>query len=126
MKILVVDDSPTHAHLCRLMFNMIGEEAEFSQNGKEALELLKREHFDCILTDCLMPEMNGFDLAKQVRSSDSSNCKDVYIIGMSGSSLQEHLEKCLQSGMNDFCEKPITKQVLLKALEKYKKTKVSG
>lgn len=119
MKILVVDDSPTHAHLCKLMLKILDQEAEFVENGSLALEKLKEADFDCILTDCLMPELNGFDLSKTLRNTTDKNQK-LYIIGMSGSSHQEHLKKCLDSGMNDFIEKPVNKEKLSQALKKLK------
>lgn len=118
MKILVVDDSITHAELCRLMLKMLGHQAEFAVNGVGALEQLSLQKFDCVLTDCLMPEMDGFTLAKEIRKEGSivlNPC--IYIIGMSGSTY-EHPQQCMESGMNDFFEKPVNKNNLLIALEK--------
>jgi CheY-like chemotaxis protein len=113
MKVLIVDDSPTHAELCRLVLRILGHEATVAIHGKDALNKLKEDRYDCILLDCLMPELDGFATAQTIRNPNTTLFNPgIYIVGMSGTADQDSRDRCLASGMNLFVEKPLSKQVL--------------
>lgn len=120
MKILIIDDSPTNAYLCKLTLEKLGHEVDLAANGRQGLEKLAQHPFDCVFTDIQMPEMKGPELAKAIRSEKTQALNPkIYIIGMSGNTSDEDKQLCLGSGMNDFIEKPLDNQKFSEAIARY-------
>ena len=80
-------------------------EVDLAEDGKEALELILEYRYDLILMDIHMPEINGFDTTQKIRALEEEK-KDIPIIAVTTSALEGDVEKCIQSGMNDFVSKP--------------------
>jgi len=91
-----------------------GVELYRAKNGREVLEILEEDDFDLILMDVQMPEMNGYDATKKIRSRDQS----IPIIALTASVTQVEIEKCFESGMNDFVLKPFKDAELISTLNK--------
>jgi len=110
-RILVVEDSlPISKAICR-SFRSEGYDVKAVFNGKEALAIIKTEHFDIILTDVQMPVMDGIMLATSIRSMEveaqkECNVKPFVVIGMSANSDSGTRDLCITSGMNEFIAKP--------------------
>ena len=66
-----------------------------------------------------MPEMNGYEATRQIRSLDLEKAKNITIIAMTANVFREDIEKCLASGMNDHTGKPIDMDALYEILDKY-------
>ena len=116
-KILVVDDSPlmrgfAKGSLKRLNLNNVTEAAD----GAEALAELKKEKFDLILSDFHMPNMDGLELLKSVRSD--SHLKDIPFIIMTLDGKKDTLIEAVKEGLNDYLMKPVTANALEKKLKK--------
>ena len=94
--------------------------AEAARNGREAYNLWNQKHHDIVLTDCAMPLLDGFELARLIRQSESEHppAKPTLIIAVTGSP-DEYSESCLESGMNELLAKPVLLRVLVKTLERY-------
>ncbi len=83
-------------------------------DGKEALELLKTSIPDVILLDIMMPEMDGYDTLRAIRSDPA--VKDIPVIVLTAKTMQSEREKSLQAGASDFLTKPVDFDKLLSLL----------
>ena len=116
-KILVVDDSSlmrsfAKGSLKQLKLNNVDE----AENGEEALLKLKKERYDLILSDLHMPNMNGLELLRAVRSD--SNLKDIPFIMMTLHGKKDMLLEAVKEGLNDYLMKPVTASTLGNKLKK--------
>lgn len=108
MRILLVEDNKANQFLALKLLEKIGVTAVAVNNGKEAVEILKTVHFDLILMDIQMPEMNGHEATLHIRAFEDTNPnKLIPIVAMTANVLQGDRQKCLEIGMNDYLSKPI-------------------
>lgn len=107
-KILLAEDNKINQKIASLTFNMMGVSIDIASNGQEALEMYRQNKYDLIIMDLHMPVMDGLEASRQIRSYEKeiNSGKRVYMIALSATSVSEIKEKCLQSGMDDFMEKP--------------------
>lgn len=102
LKLLLVEDCDILQQIQVHMFQSLGHNVFPVSNGKKALEISKLTKFDLILMDLVMPEMDGFECAKQLRAM---NVKTP-IVALSGNDTPETVEACFAAGMNGFLKKP--------------------
>lgn len=114
-RILVVDDNPVNQKVAAKMLSKLGARADVAPDGLTALEAIKNTRYDLILMDCLMPEMDGFETTRRIRSFEQERgqagegaSSPTPIIAMTANVRKEDKEKCLMAGMNDFVSKPVT------------------
>jgi len=123
-KVLVVEDSPVNLQLALMQLESLGYAGGSATNGREALEVVANEHFDIILMDCQMPEMDGFEATWQIRnreseqSAESGDVTPIQIIAMTADTAEDSREKCLAAGMNDYIRKPVKVPELEAALDR--------
>lgn len=118
--ILLADDHPTNRSLLMRQVNLLGYAAESARNGVEALSLWKSGRFSLLLTDCNMPEMDGYELAKTIRASEAATDSRHYpIIACTANAMGGEAEICLASGMDDYLVKPVELKKLLAKLERW-------
>jgi signal transduction histidine kinase len=103
-RILVVDDEEPIREMILKMMNRFGYEAATAGNGKEALETLRREPFSILITDIIMPEMDGFELTKAVQAE----FPDIHIICMTAHSASYNYTDVVAFGATDYITKPFT------------------
>lgn len=117
---LVVDDSMTaRRHISRVLTNIGIENITEAKNGKEAIEKLREEFFDLLVTDYNMPKMDGRELIQYVRESSSQS--SIPIIMVTSETQESRLTAVRQSGVSAICDKPfetLTIQALLKQVLK--------
>ncbi|MBL8497638.1 response regulator [Nitrosomonas sp. JL21] len=104
--ILLVEDNPVNQDVAIAMLTKLGLKAEIADNGKQALELLSRKHYDMILMDCQMPVMDGFEATAMIRRRGGAI--QLPIIAMTANATETDRSRCLRVGMNDFLPKPYT------------------
>jgi CheY-like chemotaxis protein len=120
LRILVAEDNPVNRQVALRQLKRMGYDAEAVENGKAALEVLKAQKFDLILMDCYMPELDGFETTRAIRSEkDYPNA--IPIIAMTASSSSNDVKACMNVGMNDLVAKPMNLELLEKILKKYLK-----
>ncbi len=112
-KILLAEDVELNQYLARHFLEARGLNVSIANNGVEALDLLSRDSFDCILMDIQMPEMDGIQTAKQIRQLDDPIKSTIPIIALTANVLSEDIEKYKAAGMNDFLAKPFDECGLL-------------
>ncbi|MEH2130155.1 MAG: ATP-binding protein [Nostoc sp.] len=115
--ILMVDDRWENRTVITNLLQPLGFNVVEANNGKEGLEIAIALKPDLIITDLLMPEMDGFELIKHLRHTPE--IKDVLIIVSSASVFEADQHRSLQAGGNAFLSKPIQVDELLHQLEKY-------
>lgn len=110
-KILIVDDDPRNIFVLASALEDFGAEILEADNGKMALELLKRRQVDLVLMDIMMPVMDGYEVIKTIRQS--KNGSNVPIIAITAKSIKGDSEKCIKAGANDYISKPIEYDTLM-------------
>lgn len=119
VKILVVEDNIPNQQLLKAYFTIIGCEADYANNGQEAIDILTRNtNFDLCLMDMQMPVLGGIEATRQIRDKIS---KDLPIVALTAAALKEDQENCLNSGMNDFLTKPINMAKLKEKIAQHAK-----
>ncbi|MBF0303844.1 MAG: CHASE domain-containing protein [Desulfamplus sp.] len=107
-KILLAEDNITNQLVAIGIINKIGLQADIASNGLDAINALKQVHYDLVLMDVQMPEMDGFEATRQIRSRESEVLNpNVPIIAMTANAMQGDRDKCLDAGMNDYISKPV-------------------
>ena len=108
--VLAVDDQPTNLRLLDAVLTPRGHRVVTAQSGVEALALLETEDVDIVLLDILMPEMDGHEVCRRIRSKPATEFLPVVMITASGT---EQRLAALESGADDFITKPFDKSELL-------------
>ncbi|HEX2547645.1 MAG TPA: PAS domain S-box protein [Ramlibacter sp.] len=115
-RILVAEDNTTNQVVAFGMLRKLGyEDVSIANDGAEACRLAAAEHFDVILMDCQMPEMDGYEATRRLREAGIS----VPIIAMTANAIKGDRERCIEAGMNDYLTKPIDLKVLRTMLARW-------
>lgn len=119
-RILLVEDNNMNQFLANQILKKWDAIVTFAETGKEALEAVKNNSFDIILMDLQMPEMNGYDATKEIRSGAHGKCKpEIPIIALTADAFEETKMRVLQTGMNDFITKPFKQDELFTKIVKH-------
>jgi PAS domain S-box-containing protein len=116
--ILVAEDNDINQKVIRQQLNLLGYAADIANDGREALNRLKSCNYALLLTDLHMPEMDGYELTKEIRSKETDQ-KHIPIIALTANALKGEKEHCLSVGMYDYLSKPVQLEDLRSILEKY-------
>jgi signal transduction histidine kinase/ligand-binding sensor domain-containing protein/DNA-binding response OmpR family regulator len=117
MRILVAEDNQFNQEVITDILTLAGALPCIAQNGKEALELLEQQHFDCILMDIQMPVMDGFTTIGLIRANPA--LAGMPVIAMTANTSQKDQKSYLNAGMDDFISKPFDPEVLYATLAKW-------
>ena len=113
-RILVVDDNPTNREVAQAILKGAGIAVTTAANGLEAVALVTSGSFDAVLMDVQMPQMNGYQATRQIRTLPGGAA--LPIIAMTAHALKGDEEKCLEAGMNGYVAKPINQDRLFATL----------
>ncbi|MEN0004421.1 MAG: ATP-binding protein, partial [Bacteroidota bacterium] len=118
LKILVVEDTYFNQMLLEefLKKNITDPSITFANNGKFAIAEVQKNSFDIVLMDVKMPVMDGFEATRVIRQFTDEKLRDIPIIAITASAVQDQLDKCKEAGMNDYVTKPIDEQELLRKI----------
>ena len=118
-RVLVAEDNRTNQMVAAGMLAMNGCRCEFADNGRVAVEAVRRERFDLILMDCSMPEMDGYEATAHIRTYEETLGLRTPIVAMTANTQAGDAAKCLAAGMDDYLAKPITLVELRHKLERW-------
>jgi signal transduction histidine kinase/DNA-binding NarL/FixJ family response regulator len=106
--VLVADDHPINRMVLLRQVNMLGYAAEEANDGVEALEKWRSGRFAMLITDCNMPEMDGYDLARAIRAIEAADGgRRLPILACTANALRGEAENCFAAGMDDYLAKPV-------------------
>lgn len=116
VKVLLVEDNRMNQTLAKKVLEGFGFTVEIADNGKIALEKYKLEHYNIILMDIQMPEMDGYTATAEIRNNFPTEKAKVPIIAMTAHAFTGVQEKCLEAGMDDYISKPFKTKELYKKI----------
>jgi PAS domain S-box-containing protein len=116
-RVLVVDDDKVSRLAACGLLDRHGLEARAVDNGRDALEKLRRERFHAVLLDVQMPEMGGLDVVRRIRSGNPDKAlADLPVVGLTGHAMPEQRREFLSAGMDECLDKPVDRVRLLRVL----------
>ncbi|MBT4837051.1 MAG: response regulator [Methylococcales bacterium] len=118
LHILVAEDNAINRKLLESFLKPLPVKVSMTNNGVEALDAWRKSHFDLILMDCQMPELDGYKATQAIRLEEAGN-KEIPIIALTANSLEGDKEKCINSGMSDYMAKPIDNKAFQALLKKW-------
>jgi two-component system sensor histidine kinase EvgS len=108
LKVLVVDDHVANRMLLTQQLEHLGHQVEVASDGSQALQLWHPGDFDLVITDCNMPVLNGYDLARRIRELESEmETEPCVVFGFTANAQPDEIENCRRAGMDDCLFKPI-------------------
>jgi len=110
-RILCVDDEYTNLLLLEALLVPKGYECIFAKNGREALEIIKEQQIDLVLLDVMMPEIDGFDVCRRIKTDE--RLRRIPVIMVTSLRSKDDRIKSIQAGAEDFISKPIDKAEVL-------------
>ncbi len=116
-RILLAEDIETSQKVAQQMLHNLGYEVDTVTNGIEVLRALERKHYDIVLMDIKMPEMDGLEATRIIRQRWPNGPK---IIALTAYGLEGDRERFIEAGMDDYISKPVRKEDLEKVLAKYR------
>ena len=117
---LAAEDNEINAEILTEILEMEGASCEIVENGQQALERFaqaKKGEFDAILMDVQMPEMNGYEATRAIRTLQREDARQIPIIAMTANAFADGEKEALDAGMNIHVAKPIDIELLKKAIK---------
>ncbi|WP_409019990.1 response regulator [Brevundimonas vesicularis] len=116
LRVLVVDDHAINRRAIQLILQPLNCEITMAENGRDALDLCQAQGFDVIFMDVRMPELDGRETTRRLRTSGGINAA-VPVIAVTADNAREDVQACTAAGMTGFVSKPLTPATLLTALQ---------
>ena len=110
VKILLVDDEPDILEFMEYNLKKEGYDVYLAKNGKEAIDIAKKEKPQLIILDIMMPVMDGYEATKRIRQNPKF--KKLPIIALTAKAMKDDRQLCIEAGANDYLSKPFKPQEL--------------
>lgn len=123
-RVLLVEDNPVNQEVARVMLQDLGCTVGLAANGRQALLELAQAHYDLVLMDCQMPEMDGFEAVRRLRDRTQTEYSwttraDVPVVALTANALAGDAARCLEAGFSDYLAKPFKQQQLSQLLGRW-------
>jgi PAS domain S-box-containing protein len=118
LEVLLAEDGRANQLVATRFLERRGHSVTLAENGREAVIAWENGHFDAILMDIHMPEMNGFEATRIIREGEEAGSPRIPIIAMTANAMQGDREACLEAGMDGYLAKPVHATDLYKVLER--------
>ena len=119
-RVLLAEDVSVNAEIMIMVLSMREIEADLAENGRIAVELFQGSpegHYDAILMDMRMPEMDGLEATRIIRSMDRPDARTIPIIALTANAFDEDVQRSMQAGLNAHLSKPVEPEALFETLE---------
>ena len=120
IKLLVVEDTPIARKVIQMTLESLGYSIDMAVDGKEAIQLFKKNHYDLVFMDLGLPDISGIEVTKELRKLEKDG-NSVPIVALTAHHTEEDKERGLAAGMQDFILKPLSKEVAQATINKYVK-----
>ncbi len=118
--VLVVDDHPTNRELLARQVKLLGLRVKTAENGRVGVSLWRDGRFDMVITDCHMPDMDGYEMARSIRKIETSEKRGrTPIIAWTANALSEEANRIKAAGMDELLVKPVNLNELRRMLQKW-------
>ena len=120
-RLLLAEDVEINREIVAALLEHTGVEIHFAENGQQALDMFLAEpgFYDLIFMDIHMPEMDGYEAARQIRKLDIPEARTIPIVAMTANVFREDVERCLAAGMNDHVGKPVNIAEVIEKMARY-------
>jgi PAS domain S-box-containing protein len=117
--VLITEDNRVNQSVAKALLKKLGcSDITIANNGVEAIEKWREGGIDIILMDCMMPEMDGYEATRQIRSIEKvEQKKRIPIIALTANAMEGDEKHCLDAGMDDYLTKPFNKESLLSKIK---------
>ncbi len=116
LRILLAEDHPVNQKVAVRMLEHQGHRVAVAGDGRQALVKLDKDHFDVVLMDLQMPEMDGFEALRSIRDREPLTGRHIPVIALTAHAMQGDRERCLEAGFDGYLPKPIRQADLHKIL----------
>ena len=116
---LLAEDNAVNRRIAEAMLGKLGHAVTSVADGRAAVEAWQNGHFDLVLMDCMMPEMDGYQAAREIRRLEAERGGHTPIVALTASVLEADRERCFAAGMDDFLPKPVTRAALEDKLSRW-------
>ena len=118
LRLLVAEDIAVNRKLMRLLLAKLGYEADYANDGAEAVDMVSRTNYDIVLMDVQMPGMDGLAATREIRQQDANHHAPI-IVALTANSMERDRERCIEVGMDDHLSKPVDLDDLRDMLTKW-------
>ena len=119
VRILLAEDNKVNQMLAVALLKKRGYDVTIADNGREAVDLVKRSQFDVVLMDVQMPELDGFEATALIRAMEAGTARRLPIISVTAHAMEGDRQRCLDAGMDDYVSKPLDPERLDAAIVRW-------
>lgn len=128
IKVLVVEDNPLNCKILSFYLKKMDLYVKISSSGEEAVDTYKKECFDIILMDLMLPGISGYETTRQIRQieNETGPAERTFIIALTANTMDNDREKCMKEGMDEYMSKPFEMRKLLDIFDSLKMKREKG
>jgi CheY-like chemotaxis protein len=119
LRILLAEDNPVNQKLAVILLQKAGYSVDAVETGAQALERVKVDHYSVVLMDVQMPDMDGFEATRQIRTWEQATSQHTPIIAMTAHAMAGDRERYIDAGMDDYITKPLEPRALFNAIDRW-------
>jgi two-component system sensor histidine kinase/response regulator len=116
LRILLAEDNAVNQRVAVRLLRSYGHTVTVANHGGEAVAAMDREHFDLVLMDVQMPEMDGFEATRLIRDKEAGTGRHTPMVAMTAHAMKGDRERCLAAGLDEYLSKPVQRDELLRLL----------